>query len=582
MARILVIADGGFAELFGDSLRHHAAVEACHCVTAEQASHGEGPWSACSSLLAKHDLDTVVYLPPPADRRATTPDLEHARAVLEGCARSRLGKVVLLSSASVYGPHYHNRGLLSENALPPRAHQNAIARQWLALESLACEVLKQSADCALSILRPAAVLARPPASYFSCLFSRRFAVIFAGHDPSIQLLSPEDLARAICCAVGRPGGDTFNVAPAGVIPLRKALRLAGVRAISLPYCLHRLARRMLAPLGLAYPAEQVEYIHYSWTVSNDKSKAELGFVPRHTSAEAILEFCANKPGVRPAPENGDAPSQCFDDFGLDPAYVTAYGRTLFRFLRHQYWRIEARGLSNVPHKGRAVLVGVHRGFMPWDGVMVVNLLAQEIGRIPRFLLHPGLIKFPFLANFHTKLGGVVACKENADYVLERDELLAIYPEGIRGAFTLYRDAYRLGKFGRDEYVRMALRNRAPLIPFVTVGSAETFPILGKIEWAWWKRYTEWPFIPLTPTFPLLPVPLPSKWHMEFLDPIHVERHYGPEAANDEATVRAISEEVRGKLEHAIEWIRSRRKSIFYGSVFNEQPVRNPLINGAPS
>jgi hypothetical protein len=105
------------------------------------------------------------------------------------------------------------------------------------------------------------------------------------------------------------------------------------------------------------------------------------------------------------------------------------------------------------------------------------------------------------------------------------------------------------------------------VPFVTVGSAEIFPILGKIEWPWWKRYAEWPFIPITPTFPLLPVPLPSKWHMEFLEPIHVERHYGPEAADDEAAVRAISREVRGKLQSAIDWIRGRRKSAFYGSVF---------------
>jgi hypothetical protein len=107
-----------------------------------------------------------------------------------------------------------------------------------------------------------------------------------------------------------------------------------------------------------------------------------------------------------------------------------------------------------------------------------------------------LVKFPFLANYMTRLGGIVACRENAEWVLDNDELLGFFPEGIRGAFSLYRDAYKLKKFGRDEFVRMALRNRAPIVPFVTLGSAETFPILGKIEWRWFRRRTDWPFLPI--------------------------------------------------------------------------------------
>ena len=198
---------------------------------------------------------------------------------------------------------------------------------------------------------------------------------------------------------------------------------------------------------------------------------------------------------------------------------------------------------------------------------------QKFGRYPRFLIHPGLIKFPFLFNYMTKLGGIVACQENAAYVLERDEMLGLFPEGIRGAFSLYRDAYKIGKFGRDEYVKLALRHRAPIVPFVTVGSAEIFPILKKWDWAWWKRNTEWPTFPITPTFPFLPpVPLPAKWHTQFLEPIHLEQRYPPEAATDPATVRAISLEVRGVMEKAVGDLLRRRKSIFYGSIFTGQTI----------
>src|SRR5207253_1742231 len=238
----------------------------------------------------------------------------------------------------------------------------------------------------------------------------------------------------------------------------------------------------------------------------------LGYAPKYSTTAALRNFMLA--------ENSKARDQSvtsheFDDFGMDKNYIAAYGRTLFNFLHQHYWRVEHRGLEYVPREGRAILVGVHRGFMPWDAVMALHTIVNEVKRYPRFLIHPGLIKFPFLFNFHTKLGGIIACQENADYVLDRDELLTIYPEGIRGAFSLFRQPYRLKKF-RDDYVKIALRHRAPIVPFVTVGSAEIFPILKRIDWGWWKRWTEWPFFPLTPTWPLLPVPLPSKLHMKFL------------------------------------------------------------------
>src|SRR5262249_28548894 len=201
----------------------------------------------------------------------------------------------------------------------------------------------------------------------------------------------------------------------------------------------------------------------------------------------------------------------------------------------------------------------------------VHLVVQKTGRVPRFLIHPGVgLRFPFLSNFMAKLGGVIACQENAAYVLERDEVLGIFPEGIRGAFTPYRDAYRLGRSWRDDFVRIALRYRAPIIPFVTVGSAEIFPILGRIDWSWWKRYTEWPYFPLTPTFPLVPVPLPSKWHTQFLAPIRVDREWPAEAADDPAVVERVNDEVRRRIEHAMAALLQRRRSIFFGSVFTKE------------
>ncbi len=199
----------------------------------------------------------------------------------------------------------------------------------------------------------------------------------------------------------------------------------------------------------------------------------------------------------------------------------------------------------------------------------MHTLVKKTGRYPRFLTHPALLKFPFLANFMTKLGGVVACQESGDRVLESNELLGIFPEGIHGAFTAYREAYRIQAFGRDAFVKLALRHRAPIVPFVTVGSAEIFPIFAKIPFRLWTKYAGWPCLPITATFPLLPVPLPSKWHTQFLPPIPTDQ-YPPEAAEDRAVIKAISREVRTRMQQAVDAMLARRRSIFFGSIFERR------------
>ena len=255
---------------------------------------------------------------------------------------------------------------------------------------------------------------------------------------------------------------------------------------------------------------------------------------------------------------------------MDREYIDSYGRWLFRAVHDYYWRIELDGLDHLPASGRGVLVGVHRGFMPFDGLMTLHAVARQRRRYPRFLIHPTLTKFPVLGNFMTKVGGVLACRENADWVLQRDGLVGVYPEGIHGAFSYYRDAYRLRRFARSEFVQMALRNRAPILPFVTVGSAEIFPILAKIHWAWWQRVSEWPCLPITPTFPLIPLPLPSKWHTRFLEPLPVHESYPPEAAEDPGVVAAIGLEVQTRIQQATEQMRRRRQGLFWGSIFKEE------------
>ncbi len=491
----------------------------------------------------------------------------HAPAVFQRCVNAGVRHLVLLSSTAIIEPHHRLPGHIPEDRLPRRDAQRAghpTVRSWRELERAAENAL-DGTDTILTVLRPTALAIPGGRDPMSRLLSGRIAGTLPGFDPSLQILSADDLAEAVRRAIARDPIErrataTFNVAPAGVVPLRKALRIAGTLRLPLPYPLQWLARAFFWPLGLALPADHLVYLKYPWTVSGDKARRELGFEPRHTSAEAVAS-------LRPKKSSRLA-TKAYDDHGMDREYVGRLGKTLFRFLHDVWWRIEVRGLGNVPPQGRAVLTGVHRGHQPWDGVMALHLLARELGRYPRFLIHPTLAKHPFLTPYINKCGGIYACRENAAWVLEQDEMVAIFPEGIRGAFRMYRDVYTLGKLGRDEFVKIALHNRAPIVPFVTVGSAEIFPIYGRIDWSWWKRYSEWPFFPITPTMSLLP--LPSKWHTWFLEPIHVEEQHPPAAADDPEIVRAISQQVRERLEAAIAEMLKRRKAIFWGSIFSDQ------------
>jgi len=485
-----------------------------------------------------------VYLPSAARPGNILPNLSEAQSVFERL-KQHSHRIILISSALVYGAWPGRLAMVQEEFTARGKARDSISTGWRQLEALASWHLDQSA---LTILRPVTVLLSQNPLGRNLL--RRFVVTLPGHDPVLQLLSISDLAQAILCVLRQNQAGIFNVAPDGVVPLHQAVRWAGNFRVPIPRTFQRLFLL----------SEPLDYLRYPWTVSNQKLKSACGFVPQKSSLAALKELSKPK---RPDPEPH------FDDFGMDRKYIAAYGKTLFRFLSSYYWRIEARGLEHLPREGPAVLVGTHRGFMPWDGVMAVHLIAQITGRIPRFLTHPGLLKFPFIANFVTKLGGVPAWQENAERILENGEILGVFPEGTRGAFALYRDAYKLQSFGRETFIKLALRYRVPIIPFVTVGSAEIFPVFWQIKSPRWTRYSDWPCFPIS-TFPFCPLPLPSKWHTRFLAPIDVGKDYPPKAAEDSSVVKTIGLQVRNQMQSAMDEMRARRPSIFFGSVFAEE------------
>ncbi len=252
-----------------------------------------------------------------------------------------------------------------------------------------------------------------------------------------------------------------------------------------------------------------------------------------------------------------------DEFGMDEV-VLRRARPLLDLLYDRYWRIELHGIDQVPDAGPCLFVANRSGLLPYDGLMVSHAIWRMRSQLqPRFMVADWLITLPFVQPYLARLGGVRACRENAERLLRSREAVVVFPEGHKGAAKVFRDRYRLKRFGRGGVVRVALETRVPIIPIGIVGAEEAHPILFK--WGAPARALGLPFLPVTPTFPLLGplglLPLPTKWVIRIGEPISID-HLPPDAVRDELLISRMNEELRSKIQVLIDMGLSDRSSVW--------------------
>lgn len=256
-----------------------------------------------------------------------------------------------------------------------------------------------------------------------------------------------------------------------------------------------------------------------------------------------------------------------DPFGLDPVFEERAER-LADFLYRRWWRVEAHGVEHVPAGGRALLVSNHSGMLPYDGAMIKHAIRVEhpARRTVRFLVENFVFYFPFLGTMVYRYGGVRASMDNALRLLADDQLTAVFPEGVKGLGKLYRQRYQLQRFGRGGFIKLAMKSRAPIIPVAVVGAEEIHPIVAHLDLL--TKPLRVPYVPVTPTLPLLGplglVPLPTKWHVMFGEPLLFPLEYGPEEADNEILINELTLRVRRTI-HAMIYARlAKRRSVFFG------------------
>jgi 1-acyl-sn-glycerol-3-phosphate acyltransferase len=255
-----------------------------------------------------------------------------------------------------------------------------------------------------------------------------------------------------------------------------------------------------------------------------------------------------------------------DDFGADRRFAETLEPVL-EFLYAVWWRVETSGIEHVPEEGRGLIVANHSGVLPYDGVMVQLAVRHEhpARRVCRMLALDMFALLPALAPILAKSGSVRANPANAERLLRREELVGVFPEGVKGVGKRFKNRYRLARFGRGGFIRIALRTGSPIIPCAVVGAEEIHPVVAKADWV--GRPFGLPYFPITPTFPLLGplgvVPLPTKWSIDFGDPLDLSEH-GPEAAKDPILVNRLSQQVRETIQSMVDGRVARRRSIWFG------------------
>jgi len=255
-----------------------------------------------------------------------------------------------------------------------------------------------------------------------------------------------------------------------------------------------------------------------------------------------------------------------DQFGFEPAFIEPL-EGIARWFHDHYFRVESRGLEHIPSEGRVLIVANHSGTLPYDGAMVVTAVREQhpSHRRVRALVEDFIYHLPYLGTLVTRMGAVRACQDNALRLLEHDHATLVFPEGVKGIGKLFKKRYRLQRFGRGGAVKLALKARAPIVPCAIVGAEESMPLLSKVGWL--ARPLGLPYIPVTPTLPLLGplglIPYPTKWTIDFGPPLDLSG-YDDDALHDRVVVNRLNEQLRSTIDAMIQRRLRERRSVFFG------------------
>jgi 1-acyl-sn-glycerol-3-phosphate acyltransferase len=283
----------------------------------------------------------------------------------------------------------------------------------------------------------------------------------------------------------------------------------------------------------------------------------------------------SEPAALPAPSERRRhlpalePDRHVTDWGRSERVEGLMDRTIYDFLYHYWFRVEVDGIEHVPSTGGALLVSNHAGAVPPDAPMIAKAIKEEHprARTLHLTVDAWFKGYPGFSMLVAKIGGVPAHPANVHRLLhDEDQLVLVFPEGRKGSEKLYKDRYRLRRFGRGGFVEAAMRAGTPIVPVAVVGAEEAQPIFAHVKLL--QKLTGLIYFPVTPTFPALGLAgitgyLPAKFRIRFLEPIATDQ-WGPEPWNDKGLVQEVAEEVRARIQDDLVDQLAHRRSVWLG------------------
>ena len=254
-----------------------------------------------------------------------------------------------------------------------------------------------------------------------------------------------------------------------------------------------------------------------------------------------------------------------DEFGKG-AELDGKLEAFMMFLYEKYWRVDTSGLENIPNEGRALIVSNHSGVLPFDGAMMATAIYKfhPAERYARFLIEDWFGQLPFAMEFMNAVGQVRGCQENAERLLRQEQLVGVFPEGIKGMAKGFKDRYNVARFGRGGVIRLAIRTRSPVVPCAVVGAEEIYIVLGYANWL--GKMFGMPLFPITATFPWLGplglVPLPTKWYIQFGEVISYDE-YDDSALKDNVIINRLNRQLRTTVQEMVDSTLKKRRSLFF-------------------
>ena len=283
----------------------------------------------------------------------------------------------------------------------------------------------------------------------------------------------------------------------------------------------------------------------------------------------------NLPDRRPAQRMRELlpaiePDRQLTDWGRSERVEGFMDQTLIEFYYRYWFRAEVEGMENVPATGGGLVVSNHSGALPPDAAIIAKAIREEHAQ-PRPLhitVEHFFKSYPGFSMLIPKMGCVAAHPANVHRLLyDEEQLVLVFPEGRKGTEKLYKDRYRLRRFGRGGFVEAAMRAEAKIVPTCVVGAEEAQPVFAQLDFM--KKLTGLLYFPVTPTFPWLGpfgmlAYLPAKFKLRFLEPIDTVALGGREAAQDKALVQNVAQEVRARIQENLHDMLATRKSVWFG------------------